>query len=191
MTMELTSTRTVPASVDVVWTALNDPAVLTQCIPGCESLVSDGENTYRIALAARVGPVAAKFRGRLRLADIEPPHRYTLSFEGDGCAAGFAKVEARVSLVPAENNSETDLSYAVKAQVGGKIAQLGSRLVDGAARKLADDFFARFTEMAAAKKVAHETPVATTRQSAPRWIRYIVFASFIALALYFAWKLAR
>ena len=102
-------------------------------------------------MAARVGPVAAKFSGRMQLADIDPPHGYTLSFDGQGGAAGFAKGEARVALAAAENGAATALSYTVKAQVGGKIAQIGSRLVDGAAQKLADDFFGRFSDAVAAK----------------------------------------
>ena len=133
--MEMTSTRTVPAPVDKVWAALNDPGMLKECIPGCEVIEPDGENAYRIALAAKVGPVAAKFAGRMQLADIDPPRGYTLSFDGQGGAAGFARGEAKVTLAPAENGAATALSYTVKAQVGGKIAQLGSRLVDGAARR--------------------------------------------------------
>jgi carbon monoxide dehydrogenase subunit G len=130
--------------VDKVWTALNDPGMLKGCIPGCDTIEPDGENAYRIALAAKVGPVAAKFAGRMQLSDVDPPRGYTLSFDGQGGAAGFARGEAKVTLVPAENGAATALSYTVKAQVGGKIAQIGSRLVDGAAQKLADDFFGRF-----------------------------------------------
>ncbi len=157
--MEMTSTRSVPAPVATVWAALNDPATLKACIPGCESIEPDGENAYRIALAARIGPVAAKFTGRMQLADIDAPNGYTLTFEGQGGAAGFAKGDAKVPLAPEENGATTALSYTVKAQVGGKIAQIGSRLVDGAAQKLADDFFARFSDAVAAK--AGVAPVAT------------------------------
>jgi carbon monoxide dehydrogenase subunit G len=173
--MEMTSTRTIPAPVDVVWKALNDLPTLQSCIPGCEAIEPDGENAHRIALAARVGPVSAKFAGRLQLADLDPPHGYTLSFDGQGGAAGFAKGGARVSLAPAENGAATVLSYTVNAQVGGKIAQIGSRLVDGAAQKLADDFFARFSDAVAAKSgvVVPERVAA----SAPRsWIRYVALA---------------
>ncbi len=147
--MEMTSTRTIPAPVETVWKALNDLPTLQSCIPGCEAIEPDGENAHRIALAARVGPVSAKFAGRLQLADLDPPHGYTLSFDGQGGAAGFAKGGARVSLASAENGAATVLSYTINAQVGGKIAQIGSRLVDGAAQKLADDFFARFSEAVA------------------------------------------
>lgn len=189
--MEMTSTRTVPAPVETVWAALNDPPTLQSCIPGCESIDPDGENAYRIALAARVGPVAAKFSGRMQLADIDPPHGYTLSFDGQGGAAGFAKGEAKVSLAPAENGAATALSYTVKVQVGGKIAQIGSRLVDGAAQKLADDFFACFSNAVAAK--AGVTPVAQAAPpSAPRrWIRYIALALLAGVLAYLFVRMKR
>src|SRR4029450_727954 len=173
--MEMTSTRTVPAPVETVWVALSDLDVLKSSIPGCESIEPDGENAYRIAMAARVGPVAAKFSGRMQLADIDPPRGYTLSFDGQGGAAGFAKGEARVALAPAENGAATALSYTVKASVGGKIAQIGSRLVDGAAQKLADDFFGRFSDAVAAKAGAEPVAAAaagTAAKGAPhrRWV---------------------
>lgn len=181
--MEMTSSRTIPAPVETVWKALNDPATLKACIPGCETIEPDGENAYRIALAARVGPVAAKFTGRLQLADIEPPHGYTLSFDGQGGAAGFANGEARVSLAPAENGAATVLSYTVKAQVGGKIAQIGSRLVDGAAQKLADDFFARFSDAVAAKS-GLVVPAPAAASPPRKWIRYVALALLAAILAY-------
>src|SRR4030095_6678142 len=174
--MEMTSTRPVPAPVETVWAALNDLDVLKSSIPGCESIEPDGENAYRIAMAARVGPVAAKFSGRMQPPHIDPPRGYTLSFDGQGGAAGFAKGEARVALAPAENGAATALSYTVKASVGGKIAQIGSRLVDGAAQKLADDFFGRFSDAVAAKVGAAPVAAAaaaTAAKAAPhrRWVR--------------------
>ncbi len=130
--------------------ALNDPEVLQALHSGLRiDRPRSATTEYRIALTARVGPVAAKFAGRLQLADVDPPHGYTLSFDGQGGAAGFAKGEAQVALTPA-GRCRHALDYTVKAQVGGKIAQIGSRLVDGAARKLADDFFARFVDASAA-----------------------------------------
>jgi len=183
--MEMTSTRNVPAPVATVWAALNDPAVLKGCIPGCDVIEPDGENAYRIAVAARIGPVAAKFTGRMQLADIDPPKGYTLSFEGQGGAAGFAKGNAKVSLAPAENGAATTLSYTVSAQVGGKIAQLGSRLVDGAAQKLADDFFARFSGAVAA--TTGFAPVAPADAPAPAlaarraWVRYVAIALLVGV----------
>jgi len=143
--MEMTSTRPVPAPLASVWAALNDPDVIKACVPGCEVMESDGPDAYRIVVATKVGPVSARFAGRLILCDVDPLRSYTLRFEGQGGAAGFARGEARVALAEDDPQS-TKLDYAVKAQVGGKIAQIGSRLVDGAAQKLADDFFARFCE---------------------------------------------
>ncbi|RZT43173.1 hypothetical protein EV147_2223 [Cupriavidus agavae] len=119
-------------------------ALLKQCIPGCESIEPDGENAYQLALTAAVGPVKARFKGRMALLDIAAPDSYTIQFDGQGGAAGFGKGSAKVTLAP--EGDETLLTYAVQAQVGGKIAQIGSRLVDAAARKMADAFFARFTE---------------------------------------------
>ena len=142
--MEMNGSRTVPADIDTTWRALNDPEVLKACIAGCESVERVSDNEYRLAMTARVGPVSARFTGRIVLADIVAPTSYTLSFEGQGGAAGFAKGEARVAL--ADNNPGTRIDYQAKAQVGGKLAQIGSRLVDGAAAKVADDFFARFAD---------------------------------------------
>src|SRR6202163_2538496 len=142
--MEMTGSRTVPADIETTWRALNDPQVLKACIPGCESVERVSDNEYRLTMTARVGPVSARFTGRIVLADIVAPTSYTLSFEGQGGAAGFAKGEARVTL--SANEPGTRIDYQVKAQIGGKLAQIGSRLVDGAAAKVADDFFARFAD---------------------------------------------
>src|SRR6266853_4650126 len=142
--MEMNGSRTVPADIDTTWRALNDPEVLKACIPGCESVERVSDNEYRLTMTARVGPVSARFAGRIILADIVAPTSYTLSFEGQGGAAGFAKGEARVTLTA--NEPGTRIDYQVKSQVGGKLAQIGSRLVDGAAAKVADDFFARFVD---------------------------------------------
>ena len=189
--MEMTSTRSVPAPVPTVWAALNDPAVLKVCIPGCDVIEPDGENAYRIALAARIGPVAAKFTGRMQLADIDPPNGYTLSFEGQGGAAGFAKGDAKVSLVPAENGAATMLSYTVNAQVGGKIAQIGSRLVDGAAQKLADDFFERFSEAVAAQAGLAPAARAPTVAGKQPWVRYVAVALLVGVIAYLASRWSR
>ncbi|HEX4524710.1 MAG TPA: carbon monoxide dehydrogenase subunit G [Casimicrobiaceae bacterium] len=138
--------RVVPTDLDTTWRALNDPEVLRACIPGCESIDRVSDTEYRLAMTARVGPVSAKFTGRLLLADIVAPRSYTLKFEGQGGAAGFANGSAKVELSPVDANTRID--YAANAQVGGKLAQIGSRLIDGAAAKVADDFFARFSERA-------------------------------------------
>src|ERR1700719_3779021 len=150
--MEMNGSRTVPADIETTWRALNDPEVLKGCIAGCESVERVSDNEYRLTMTARVGPVSARFNGRILLADIVAPTSYTLSFEGQGGAAGFAKGEARVTL--ADNNPGTRIDYQAKAQVGGKLAQIGSRLVDGAAAKVADDFFARFADRLCGAPVA-------------------------------------
>lgn len=142
--MEMSGEQIVPASQHDTWTALNDPAVLKECVPGCESIEPLGENQYQVLMVARVGPVSAKFKGKLNLTDIKPPNSYALSFEGQGGAAGFAKGGAQVRL--SEKDHQTLLAYDVKASVGGKLAQIGSRLVDAAAKKVADDFFKAFND---------------------------------------------
>ncbi|MFL9904604.1 carbon monoxide dehydrogenase subunit G [Paraburkholderia fungorum] len=141
--MELSETHTLPVSQQRAWDALNDTGILRACIPGCESIDPDGENAYAVVLSASVGPVKARFKGRMLLTDIEAPNTYTIVFEGQGGAAGFGKGNARVTLEP-EGDAATKLTYTATAQVGGKLAQIGSRLVDGAARKIAGEFFKRF-----------------------------------------------
>jgi uncharacterized protein with von Willebrand factor type A (vWA) domain/carbon monoxide dehydrogenase subunit G len=158
-TMEMTKTLVVPASVHAVWHALNDPAALKSCIPGCESLEKTDDDMWRARLTTRVGPVSAKVHGTVRMTDSTPPTAYTLKFEGQGGAAGFANGEARVTLV-AVGEDQTKLTYTAKAQVGGKLAQIGSRLIDGAAAKLAGDFFERFNARFAPAATPAETPAA-------------------------------
>ncbi|RQH03694.1 CoxG family protein [Paraburkholderia dinghuensis] len=143
--MELTESHSLPVPQQRAWEALNDTAILKACIPGCESIEADGENAWSVALMAAVGPVKARFKGRLALTDVEAPNRYTIHFEGQGGAAGFGKGSAQVLLQSAGDDATT-LSYTATAQVGGKLAQIGSRLVDGAAQKIAAHFFKRFGE---------------------------------------------
>jgi carbon monoxide dehydrogenase subunit G len=142
--MELNHQHTLPVDQASAWAALNDTALLQTCIPGCESITPSGTDCYDVALMASVGPVKARFKGRLRLADQRPPEAYTLQFEVQGGAAGHGKGTAQVRLEPA-GEGETVLHYEVQATVGGKLAQIGSRLVDMAARKIAADFFKNFT----------------------------------------------
>jgi carbon monoxide dehydrogenase subunit G len=142
--MEMTGEQLIPASQQDTWDALNDPDMLKACVPGCESITRVSENEYQVQMTAKVGPVSAKFRGRLSLFDIKQPDSYSLAFEGQGGAAGFAKGAAQVRLSP--QGDQTKLAYEVKANVGGKLAQIGSRLVDAAAKKVADDFFQNFTK---------------------------------------------
>jgi carbon monoxide dehydrogenase subunit G len=142
--MEMSAQQLIPATQQQTWEALNDPAMLKQCVPGCEAIDLVGENQYQVLMVARVGPVSAKFKGKLTLSDIQAPNSYSISFEGQGGAAGFAKGGAHVRLAP--EGEATRLSYDVKASVGGKLAQIGSRLVDAAAKKIADDFFRNFNQ---------------------------------------------
>jgi carbon monoxide dehydrogenase subunit G len=141
--MEMTGEQLIAAPQRVVWDALNNPDMLKTCVPGCESIDRTGENEFQVLMVARVGPVSAKFKGKLTLSDIKPPNSYSLAFEGQGGAAGFAKGGANVRLESVADD-KTRLGYDVRASVGGKLAQIGSRLVDAAAKKVADDFFRTF-----------------------------------------------
>lgn len=188
--MDLSSTRVVPAPMAVVWAALNDPAVLKDCLPGCESIERNADDTWQVAMAVRIGPVSARFNGRMAMSGITPPTGYTLTFEGQGGAAGFAKGDARVTLAPAPDD-QTTLTYVAKAQIGGKLAQIGSRLIDGAAAKMTDDFFSRFVERV--KAGAPGTAGAVTAAPAPaakpmmawstHWIRYAAIAVIIIILI--------
>ncbi len=140
--MHLEGIQRIGADRATVWAALNDPAVLMACIPGCQSLEADAEGGFSAVVKQKVGPVSATFRGRVSLSDLNPPESYRIAGKGEGGAAGFASGGADVRL--AEIEGGTELSYAAEAKVGGKIAQLGARLIDGFARKMADDFFGRF-----------------------------------------------
>lgn len=144
MAMTMSGEVDLPASKDVVWQKLNDPEVLKACIPGCQSLDKTSDTEFQAVAKMKVGPVSASFKGKVQLLDLDPPNGYRIQGEGEGGIAGFAKGGATISLSPSEVG--TKLTYNVEAQVGGKIAQLGSRLIDGVARKMADQFFARFAE---------------------------------------------
>jgi uncharacterized protein len=141
--MELTGDRLILAPRERVWQALNDPEVLKDCIAGCETLERTGPDAYAAVVAVRVGPVSARFKGSLRMSDIVPPERYTLHFDGQGGVAGFGKGSADVSLSE-EGAQQTRLRYAARAQVGGKMAQVGSRLIDATAGKMTEEFFSAF-----------------------------------------------
>jgi uncharacterized protein len=140
--MDMTGERRIPAPRQKVWEGLNDPEILKQAIPGCDSIEKLSDTEFTAKVTARVGPVKASFAGKVTLSDLDPPSGYTISGEGTGGVAGFAKGGAKVRLD--EEGGETVLRYEVQAQVGGKLAQIGSRLIDGTARKMADDFFNRF-----------------------------------------------
>lgn len=142
MAMVMDGEVQLPASREVVWAKLNDAEVLKACIPGCEFLEKLSDTEFQAVAVAKIGPVKAKFKGKIRLSDLDPPNGYRISGEGDGGVAGFAKGGATVALAP--KDSGTQLSYHVDAQIGGKLAQLGQRLVNGAAKKMADQFFQNF-----------------------------------------------
>ena len=177
--MEMTGEQMIPAAQAEVWRGLNDPEVLKACISGCESIEKQSDTEYTLVTTAAIGPVKAKFRGKLLLADLAPPDSYSLSFDGQGGAAGFGKGSAKVSLATVA--AGTRLSYTVKAQVGGKLAQIGSRLIDGVAKKMADDFFSAFN-----RKVAGPVPaaIAPLPEAAPGaaplwWVVAIIAAMFL------------
>src|SRR5215510_12859436 len=161
--MDMTGEQLIALPQQRVWEALNDAEILRACIPGCEVMDKVSDTEYRVVLTAAIGPVKAKFSGRLGLSDVNPPNGYSLAFEGSGGAAGFAKGSCKVSLSSADGG--TRLSYNAQATVGGKLAQVGSRLIDGVARKMADDFFAKFNQAVAAG--SNEPPTATRPNGVP------------------------
>ena len=154
--MEMSGEQLIRASQADTWAALNDPEILKACVPGCESIERIGDQEFQVLMVARIGPVSAKFKGKLTLSDLNPPHSYAIAFEGQGGAAGFAKGSAQVQLAP--GGEGTRLSYQVKANVGGKLAQIGSRLVDAAAKKISQDFFNAFNDKVGSPQAATAGP---------------------------------
>jgi carbon monoxide dehydrogenase subunit G len=159
----------------LVWEALNDPEVLRQAIPGCQEIEKESDTAFTAKVKAKLGPVSAAFKGRVELTDLDPPNAYTISGEGQGGVAGFAKGGARVSLEDTADGATT-LSYTAEGQVGGKLAQIGARLVEGSAKKIADDFFGAFNALVseraasrpqAAPAAAAAEPVAAAHTPAP------------------------
>jgi carbon monoxide dehydrogenase subunit G len=144
MAMTMNGEVQLAASPQTVWEKLNDPETLKACIPGCQSLEKTSDNEMQAVAVVKIGPVKATFKGKVTLSDLDPPHGYKISGQGDGGVAGFAKGGATVKLTPKDGG--TLLDYAVEAQIGGKLAQLGQRLVNGAAKKVADDFFENFAK---------------------------------------------
>jgi uncharacterized protein len=193
--MELQGARHLAVTQQQAWEALNDPQVLKACIPGCDRIEPTAENQYAIGMGVKVGPVAARFAGKIRLQDVVPPDSYTLDFEGNGGAAGFGKGSAKVNLAPPAAGPGCDMSYTAKAQVGGKIAQVGQRLVDGVAKSMAEDFFRRFDEemqrrhpeayaVPAAAALPTESPLKTDlgAKRIPLWA-WITFVFVVVIAL--------
>ncbi len=188
--MQLIGERLIPAQVDATWAALNDPDVLKDCIAGCESITRTGDDAFEALVTVRVGPVSARLKGRLRMTDVQAPHRYTLHFDGQGGVAGFGKGHADVSL--AAEGAHTRLRYEAHAQVGGKMAQVGSRLIDGAAGKITEDFFTAFEARlrsddavvpAAATPVVEAPP---TRWAS--WLGWLIAALLLATVAWSIWR---
>jgi carbon monoxide dehydrogenase subunit G len=181
--VEMSGEQLIPLPQADVWRGLNDPEVLKASIPGCDSIEKLGETDYKLVVTAAIGPVKAKFTGKLALSNINAPNSYSLNFEGSGGAAGFSKGSAQVALSP--EGRSTRLRYSTKASVGGKLAQVGSRLIDGVAAKLAEDFFTRFNETLA-PTAAEAAPVEQAAKPVglnPIWI----VAGIIAAMLIASW----
>lgn len=150
--MDMQGIKALAVTQQQAWDALNNPDILKACIAGCDKLEATGEGQYSVGMAVKIGPVAARFNGKIVLTEVNPPDSYTLNFEGQGGAAGFGKGKAAVRLEPV--GAQTKLHYSVDASVGGKLAQVGSRLIESAARKLSEEFFAKFNTVVAAGEPA-------------------------------------
>jgi carbon monoxide dehydrogenase subunit G len=201
--MDMTGERRIAATRGVVWDALNDPEVLKASIPGCESLDRTAEDAFQARVSIRLGPISAKFSGKVLLTDIRPPDGYRIVGEGNGGAMGFAKGGADVELVELAP-AETLLRYRVQAQVGGKIAQLGARLIDSTSKQMADQFFDRFSAQLApaptvvpvpgpvpraagapipTQPIAAAPAVMPRRRIRPAWVLIVVAAAIAAIVL--------
>ncbi len=189
--MEQTGEYRIRAGLEDVWAGLNDPDVLARCIDGCQSMEKVGDDRFETAVKAKIGPVSATFQAELQLTDVVAPTAYTINANVKGGAAGFGKGTAEVALAEdAEAPGATLLRYQVKGNVGGKLAQVGSRLIDGAARKMADDFFAAFGEV-----VSGEAPEATVVEAGEtsryetggQWAIWLAVFAALLLAMIFAW----
>lgn len=173
--MQLSDVKTIKASPETVWAAILNPEVLKLCVPGCESMTGSVEDGFEATVKQKIGPVSASFSGVVKLSDIDPGRGVTITGEGKGGAAGFAKGGAKVRLTPVEGG--TELAYEVDASVGGKIAQLGSRLIDGFAKKMADEFFTRFQDAVETPEEG-DTGVETNTEDAPKkgWFKRMIGA---------------
>ena len=155
--MELNGERLIPATVDATWVALNDPETLKACIAGCETLDRVGDDAFVAVVAMKIGPVSARFKGNLKMTNVRPPSGYTINFDGQGGVAGFGRGSADVALTAA-GEAVTKLAYTARATVGGKMAQIGSRLIDATAAKITDDFFKAFEAQLQARAPAGAVP---------------------------------
>ena len=165
--MELSGERIIPAGVEATWAALNDPEILKACIAGCESLERVGDDGFVAVVAMKIGPVSARFKGSLKLTNVNPPTSYTINFDGQGGVAGFGRGSADVAL-SAVDATTTNLAYHARATVGGKMAQIGSRLIDATAGKITDDFFKAFAAQLQALAPAGAVATAAPRPAAAR-----------------------
>ena len=163
--MEMTGEYKIPAPRQKVWEALNDPEILKACIPGCQELNKESDTELSATVKSKVGPVSATFKGKVTLSDIDAPNGYKISGEGTGGVAGFAKGGAEVSLV--DDGDGTLLNYTATGQVGGKLAQIGSRLIDSTAKKMANEFFGKFADVVAADNAAPEASAEAEAPAAP------------------------
>lgn len=193
--MNITGNRSIPSPRERVWDALNDPAVLQRCLPGCESVVRAAPERFELVMAATIGPLRARFNGQLHIDDATVPASCTLRFEGQGGAVGFGRGSADVWLDPVAEG--TELRYSAQAQVGGKLAQVGSRLIESVARKMVGDFFEAFTAQLAAaapapaaaadlapRAVPHTpTPPKPVRRLSGGWLLAAALAGALAAAV--------
>ena len=179
--MEMQGERLINAPRQVIWDALNDATTLKNCLPGCDRLEKVSESAFEATITAKVGPVKTTFVGSVTLSDVDPPDAYTISFEGKGGPAGFAKGSAKVRL--AEDDGITRLQYVIAASLGGKLGQLGSRVIDGVARQMADDFFGRYADVivpsAPAEKLV-ETRAADAQRSRVSPLQWTLFGLALA-----------
>lgn len=195
--MDLSGKYEIPASAREVWNGLNDPQILAACVPGCDSLEKTGPTDFAAIATLKIGPMKATFKATLALSELDPPRRCIVRGEGKGGAAGFAKGEAEVLL--SEKNGITTLAYTAKATIGGKLAQIGQRLIDGATRQIADEFFGRFARVLTEGKAASEMAASgeaagggrgelpqRKRSSVKVWIGVGVAAAAAAVAFLFA-----
>ena len=192
--MELIGERVIPATVDATWAALNDPETLKACIAGCESLERVGDDGFVAVVAMKIGPVSARFKGNLKLTNVNPPISYTINFDGQGGVAGFGKGSADVALTP--EGAATKLAYHARATVGGKMAQIGSRLIDATAAKITEDFFKAFeahvqasapAESIAAAAASRPAVVVAARAPEPAgtigWVLAAIVVAFTAFLI--------
>ncbi len=190
--MEMTGEYRIPAPRQRVWEALNDPEILKQCIPGCEELEKKSDTEFEARVLAKVGPVKARFKGKVELSDIRAPESYVISGEGKGGPAGFARGSATVHLE--EVDGATVLRYEARADVGGKLAQIGSRLVQGTAKKMADEFFGKFSEVVTAREAPEVVPPPTppAAPAVPEWLQkpWVWVGATLLLFALLAWLLA-